>query len=46
MVIDIFGRIRLQHYADSMRDIPPNKAILNILDVINQEEQVDSTSYA
>lgn len=40
MVIDKAGRIRFQHYADSMRDIPSNQAILEILDVLNQEEQV------
>jgi peroxiredoxin Q/BCP len=37
MVIDKDGRIRLQHYADSMRDIPPNQSLLDILDILNQE---------
>ena len=37
MLIDKSGRIRLQHYADSMRDIPPNQSILDILDILNQE---------
>ncbi|MFC2055718.1 peroxiredoxin family protein, partial [Chloroflexota bacterium] len=38
MVIDKVGQIRYQHYADSMRDIPSNQSILNILDNLNQEE--------
>jgi peroxiredoxin Q/BCP len=38
MVIDKVGQIRCQHYADSMRDIPSNQSILNILDNLNQEE--------
>ena len=38
MVIDKSGHIRYQHYADSMRDIPSNQSILNILDNLNQEE--------
>ena len=37
MVIDKAGRIRFKHYADSMRDIPPNKAILKLLDILNEE---------
>jgi peroxiredoxin Q/BCP len=38
MLIDKAGQIRYQHYADSMRDIPSNQSILNILDNLNQEE--------
>ena len=38
MVIDKVGQIRYQHYADSMRDIPSNQSILNILYNLNQEE--------
>ena len=38
MLIDKAGQIRYQHYADSMRDIPANQSILNILDNLNQEE--------
>ena len=40
MVIDKAGRIRYQHYADSMSDIPSNQSILGILDKLNQEEYV------
>jgi peroxiredoxin Q/BCP len=40
MVIDKAGQIRFQHYADSMRDIPTNQSILDILDTLNQEEQI------
>ena len=38
MVIDKTGQIRFQHYADSMRDIPSNRDILDILDILNQED--------
>jgi peroxiredoxin Q/BCP len=44
MVIDKSGHIRYQHYADSMRDIPPNRDILELLDRMNEEEQVVSNS--
>ena len=37
MVIDRVGRIRFKHYANSMRDIPRNKAILKLLDMLNEE---------
>jgi len=40
MVIDKAGQIRLQHYADSMSDIPPNQSIISILDILNQEKFV------
>jgi peroxiredoxin Q/BCP len=42
MVIDKAGQIRLQHYADSMSDIPPNQSILDILDILNQEKYVST----
>ena len=44
MLIDKAGKIRFQHYANSMRDIPTNKSILGILDKLNQEESV-GTNY-
>ena len=31
MIINKAGIIRFAHYADSMRDIPPNQAVLDIL---------------
>jgi peroxiredoxin Q/BCP len=34
MIIDKSGYIRFYHYANSMRDIPPNEAILGFLDKI------------
>jgi peroxiredoxin len=36
MVIDREGRIRLQHYADSMDDIPSNENLLKLLDELNK----------
>lgn len=41
MVIDKVGQIRHQHYAYSMRDIPSNQSIINILENLNKEEYVD-----
>ena len=32
MVIDKEGQIRFQHYAESMRDIPPNRVVFELLD--------------
>ena len=37
MVIDKKGRIRYQHYGDSMSDIPSNEEILSLLDNLNKE---------
>jgi peroxiredoxin Q/BCP len=37
IVIDKEGRIRYQHYGDSMSDIPSNKDILSLLDDLNKE---------
>jgi len=37
-VIDINGRVRLMHYADSPGDIPSNQKILSLLDELVQEE--------
>ncbi len=34
-VIDREGRIRFEHHADSMSDIPENADVLNVLDEIN-----------
>jgi len=44
MVIDKSGKIRFQHYADTMRDIPPNQDILELLSRLNEEDQVASSS--
>ncbi len=35
IVIDKQGQIRYRHYANSMRDIPDNGEILNLLDSLN-----------
>jgi peroxiredoxin len=32
MIIDKAGRIRYQHYGDSMSDIPPNAELLSVLE--------------
>ena len=37
-VIDINGRVRLMHYADSPGDIPSNQKVLSLLDELVQEE--------
>ena len=44
MVIDKAGQIRYRHFGKSMRDIPPNQAILDLLDRLNREEQIGSGS--
>jgi len=36
LVIDKTGQIRYRHYANSMRDIPPNDKILRLLDQLDQ----------
>jgi peroxiredoxin Q/BCP len=36
-VIDRQGRIRYSHYGESMQDIPPTQAILDVLDSLNRE---------
>lgn len=38
-VIDKAGLIRYSHFGGSMRDIPPNQEILDILVRINEEEK-------
>ena len=37
MIIDKTGEIIYVHYADSMKDIPANRAVLAVLDESNQE---------
>lgn len=37
IVIDKEGRIRYQHYGDSMSDIPSNAELLSMLDNLNKE---------
>ena len=37
MVVDIEGRIRDLHYGDSMRDIPANAHVLQVLEQANRE---------
>ena len=38
LLIDKAGRLRYQHFGDSMSDIPPNEMILGLLDEINHDE--------
>ena len=38
LLVDKLGRIRYQHYSDSMFDIPENELVLGILDKMNSEE--------
>ena len=37
VVVDKEGKIRYQHYGDSMSDIPLNETILSLLDDLNKE---------
>ncbi len=37
VVVDRQGRIRYQHYGESMSDIPSDKDILSLLDDLNKE---------
>ncbi len=37
-VIDRQGRMRYSHYGESMQDIPPDQAILEVLDDLNREQ--------
>jgi peroxiredoxin Q/BCP len=37
-VIDINGKVRFMHYADSPGDIPPDEEVLSLLDKLSQEE--------
>jgi peroxiredoxin len=37
MIIDKNGKLRYQHYGDSMADIPENSEILSIVDDLNKE---------
>jgi peroxiredoxin Q/BCP len=40
-VIDITGKIRLMHYADSPSDIPSDEEVLSLLDkLINEEKEL------
>ena len=38
MIIDKAGRVRFQHHGGAMHDIPPNKAVLAVLDRIIRED--------
>jgi len=38
IMIDRQGKIRYQHYGDSMSDIPSNEEILSLLDNLNKED--------
>lgn len=38
VVIDKQGRVRFQHYGESMSDIPSNEKILSLLDDLNRDE--------
>lgn len=37
LLIDKQGKIRFQHFGDSMKDIPPNEQLLALLDELNAE---------
>jgi peroxiredoxin len=37
LLIDKSGRIRYQHYSDSMSDIPENRLVLAMLDKMNRD---------
>ena len=37
ILVDKQGQIRYRHYSNSMRDIPDNTEILNLLDTLNLE---------
>jgi len=37
-IIDKQGRVRYQHYGNSMADIPPNGEMLQLLDTLNDEK--------
>jgi peroxiredoxin Q/BCP len=37
-VVDRQGRVRFAHYGDSMRDIPPNETVLQVLDTLQAED--------
>jgi peroxiredoxin len=41
LLVDKQGRIRFQHFGDSMKDIPPNKQILALLDALNAEASAE-----
>jgi peroxiredoxin Q/BCP len=38
-IVDIDGRIRFVHYGASMRDIPDNKELLNVIDHLNKSSE-------
>ena len=38
MILDRQGRVRMAHYADSMKDYPPLKAMYAILDGLRDEQ--------
>ncbi len=38
IVIDRQGKIRYQHYGNSMSDIPPNEEILSLIEDLNKED--------
>jgi peroxiredoxin Q/BCP len=38
MVIDADGYVRYRHYGSSMRDIPQNQEILDLLEALNQQD--------
>ena len=39
IVVDMDGRIRYQHYGESMSDIPEDEEVLSLLDGLNRERQ-------
>lgn len=38
-VVDREGRVRFAHYGDSMRDIPPNETVFQVLDMLQEEAE-------
>lgn len=46
VIIDKMGLARFVHYGNSMGDIPDNKAILNLLDKLNPDQDHQSEVHA
>ena len=40
MLVDKNGIVQYQHYADNMKDYPANKALLDLLDTLNNVNTV------
>lgn len=44
IVLDHAGQIRYRHYGSSMRDIPPNRDLLELLDQLHAEHEATGTA--